>query len=321
MPPDASLWDGLEEMLLVNRNSKPCLSFSSEMASIIGHRSQNGWAPNDCFQMRRRMDGDRFDFLRRDMSKDQDMLADAIARNSAMVLSLPSAGMLRHHKSRFLSQEDGNFWVESAPDDRKLIDELINSQQPVGVSFKAQNKTVAFAVPIVSRNGEFRVNAETTLEALLLKYPENIKAIQRRNNYRVSIIKGTELSARVWRIPEHVYLKDRPLAAAELSVQVRDLSLGGMGVNVLPKNNEPPKIVAGERLRIQLAYNGEDMLIEGRMLHSKPTGKPEPIRGGIQFKKLEHDIEGRQTLATLTKIVGELQREEVRRTRLGISAA
>jgi hypothetical protein len=94
-----------------------------------------------------------------------------------------------------------------------------------------------------------------------------------------------------------------------------------MGVNLLPKNNEPPKIVAGERLRIQLAYNGEDMLIEGRMLHSKPTSKPEPIRGGIQFKKLEHDIEGRQTLATLTKIVGELQREEVRRTRLGISAA
>jgi c-di-GMP-binding flagellar brake protein YcgR len=255
------------------------------------------------------------------MSKDQDMLADAIARNSAMILSLPSAGMLRHHKSRFLSQEEGVFWVESAPDDRVLIDELVKSQQPVGISFKANHKTVAFAVPIVSRNAEYRVNAETVLEALQLKSPENIKAIQRRNNYRVAIAKGTEMVARVWRIPEHAYLKDKPLAAAELSVQLRDLSLGGMGVMLLPKNNEPPKVLAGERLRIHIVYNGEDMIIEGRMLHFRPNEKPEPVRGGVQFKKLEHDIEGRQTLATLTRIVGELQREEVRRTRLGISAA
>ncbi len=255
------------------------------------------------------------------MSKDQDMLAEAIARNSAMVLSLPSAGMLRHHKSRFLSEQEGNFWVESAPDDRVLIDELIGTQAPIGISFKAQHKTVAFAVPIVSRNAEFRVNNETVLEALLLKYPENIKAIQRRNNYRVAIAKGTEFTLRMWRIPEHAYLKDRPLAAAELSVQARDLSIGGMGVTFLPKNNEPPKVLPGERLRIQMTYNGEEMILEGRMLHPKPTDKPEPIRGGVQFKKLEHDLEGRQTLASLTKIVGELQREEVRRMRLGISAA
>ncbi|HTL27898.1 MAG TPA: hypothetical protein VL282_01700, partial [Tepidisphaeraceae bacterium] len=147
------------------------------------------------------------------MSNDNDMLADAIARNAAMVLSLPSAGMLRHHKSRFLATDDGNFWVESAAEDRVLIDELIGTQAPVGISFKANHKTVAFAVPILSRNTEYRVNAETTVEALLLKYPENIRAIQRRNNYRVAIARGTELLVRIWRIPEHVYLKDRPLAA------------------------------------------------------------------------------------------------------------
>jgi c-di-GMP-binding flagellar brake protein YcgR len=255
------------------------------------------------------------------MPNDQDMLTEAISRNSAMILSLPSAGMLRHHKSRFLSQEEGSFWVESAAEDRVLISELIASQQPVGISFKAAHKTVAFAVPIITRSAEYRVNAETVLEALQLKYPENIKAIQRRNNYRVSVIKGTDLTARVWRIPEHAYLKDKPLAAAELSVQIRDLSLGGMGVMLLPKDNQPPKVLSGERLRIQLVWNGEDMLVEGRMLHFKPSEEPKPVRGGIQFKKLESDLEGRLVLATLTKIVGELQREEVRRTRLGISAA
>jgi hypothetical protein len=48
---------------------------------------------------------------------------------------------------------------------------------------------------------------------------------------------------------------------------------------------------------------------------------PAVIRTGIVFKPLEHDIEGRQTLAALTRIVGQLQRDEVRRHRLGIKSA
>jgi c-di-GMP-binding flagellar brake protein YcgR len=255
------------------------------------------------------------------LASDTDILQDAIARNSAMVISLPSAGMLRHHKSRFLREESDGIWAESAPEDRVLIDELIGSKAPVGISFKANHKTVAFAVPILRRDPAFRMNETTTVEALLLKIPENIKAIQRRNYYRVAITKEAELLVRIWRIPEHAYLKDRPLAAAELSVQPRDLSIGGMGVTFLPKNNEPPKVLPGERLRIQLSYNGDDMIIEGRMLHSNTPAKVEPIRAGIQFKKLQNDLEGRQMLAMLTKIVGQLQREEVRRMRLGISAA
>src|SRR3954447_1041141 len=77
-----------------------------------------------------------------------DTLLDAIARNAGAVLSLPSAGMLRHHKSRFLSESAGGFWVESAPGEAALIDSLIASQQPAGISFKNGHLKVVFASPI-----------------------------------------------------------------------------------------------------------------------------------------------------------------------------
>ena len=43
------------------------------------------------------------------------VLEAAVARNSGIVLSLPSAGMLRHLKSRFLGDAPEGIWLESAP--------------------------------------------------------------------------------------------------------------------------------------------------------------------------------------------------------------
>ncbi len=250
------------------------------------------------------------------------ILSDAIERNSAIVLSLPSAGMLRHHKSRFLAEDETGFWVEGIILDRPLIDELLATKSPVGVSFKAGPQKVSFVVPILERNSEFRVNAQTVLEAVHLAMPAEVKAIQRRNNYRVYVPEGTELRVRAWRVPEHFYITDKPQAAQELALQVRDLSTGGIGVTLLDKNNEPPKVIAGERLRISLRYKEMDeFIVEGRVKFLPKPPLVAPVRCGIQFKKLENDLEGRQILASLTGIVGELHREEVRRNRLGIKAA
>ena len=85
------------------------------------------------------------------MTRDsQSLLTDAIARNLAIVLSLPSAGMLRHHKSRLISQEGQAIWIECAKEDRLLIDELVSTKLPVGISFRSGPQKVSFAVPIIS---------------------------------------------------------------------------------------------------------------------------------------------------------------------------
>jgi c-di-GMP-binding flagellar brake protein YcgR len=254
----------------------------------------------------------------------ENILGDAIARNQAAVLSLPSAGMLRHCKSRLLSDCEQGVWLESAVDQRVLIDELIGSQRPAAVSFKAGTKKVSFAATLLRRDEHFRVNADTVVEAVLMARPAEVKAVQRRNDYRVRIsTDADEIQARMWRIPEHVLLRDRPLSALELHITMRDLSLGGMGVLIAPRaNGEPLRLLSNERVRIELKHADQELLIEGRLRHIPPAlaGNTNSLmRVGVQFSTLENDMEGRQTLATLTKIVGALQRDEVRRMRLGIA--
>ena len=252
---------------------------------------------------------------------DNKPLLDAIARNAGLVLSLPSAGMLRHHKSRFLGECEEGFWVESVPAEHVLIDSLAQTQQPAGISFKAGINKVIFTTPIVRRQSDYKVNESTVVEAVLLCMPSEVKAIQRRNNYRVAVPKDAEVLVRVWRIPERAVLRDRPMAAQEVKAEIRDLSLGGMGCTLFGKEGNPPMISNEDRLRIQIKARDHELLIEGRMRY--PVGRPrsDVARTGIQFKAMENTIEGRQTLATLTRIVGELAREEVRRLRLGIKAA
>jgi c-di-GMP-binding flagellar brake protein YcgR len=260
-----------------------------------------------------------------------EILNEAIARNAGLVLSLPSAGMLRHHKSRFLADAPAGaegtggggagFWIESAPGEAALIDALIVTKQPAGLSFKNGHLKVVFGTQLLRRESGYRINADTQVEAILLAFPSEIKSIQRRNNYRVRIPTDCEIRTRVWRIANHAYLGDRPLAAQEVDCEIRDLSTGGLGVLFRGKDGESPKVSTEDRLRIELSHSGKKMLLEGRMRHPVAPTKENQFRAGIQFKALENNLDGRQLLAQLTRIVGELQRDEVRRLRLGLCKA
>jgi c-di-GMP-binding flagellar brake protein YcgR len=247
----------------------------------------------------------------------QDILADAVARNCAAVLTLPSAGMLRHHKSRFLAQTDEGLWVESAPGEAPLIEELLQNKTSVGVSFKSPPNKANFAVPILRREPAYQLNANATVEALLLQSPSKIKPVQRRNHYRVRVPDGAALAVRVWRIPEHVPVRDRPLASQMVNITVKDVSIGGLGVTVHP-NPDDRTLQHAQRLRVELKWEETELILDGSLRIVKTDDEGGAIRGGIQFKKLENDLTGRQAMATLTRMVGEFQREEVRRSRLGL---
>ena len=226
--------------------------------------------------------------------------------------------MLRHHKTRFLCENPDGFWVESAAGEHQLIDALIQTAQPAGISFRGGVNRVAFTAPILRREPNYSINESIIVEALLFAFPADIKSVQRRNFYRVRVTPESALKIRVWRLPERVHIKDRPPAAMEIAAQARNLSAGGIGLTLTPKENELKHLSAGDRLRLQISYGESSLLIEGRIRY-KPANTLQAFNVGVQFAKLEGNLEGRQTLATLTKIVGEMQREEVRRQRLGIA--
>ena len=243
------------------------------------------------------------------------MLKDAIARNSPAVLSLPSAGLIHHHKSRLLGENEQGLWVESAVDDRPLIDTLIREQTPIGVAFKSGQSSVVFATPVQSRQDQYPLGNGVTVEALCLVYPNEFRQQQRRKTYRVALPHDHEIGLRLWRIAEHAVLRDRPQPSQEIAARLEDLSVMGLRALGSPtRDGQPPKATLNERLRIVLKWNREELLTEGRLMHTRPGAKGQ-LALGVQFRKLEKDLEGRQALARLTELVGLMQREEVKRLR------
>jgi c-di-GMP-binding flagellar brake protein YcgR len=254
-----------------------------------------------------------------------ELVESAAARNMSIVLSLPSAGMLRNHKSRFLDFGDDGFWVEAAARDRALVDDLIARRETVGISFRTGTRKNHFLTTLLRRDESHRINDKTVVDALLVARPTHVESVQRRSSYRVRVTEDCGLKARIWRITAHAVVTDVPPASAEMPINLIDLSVGGMGIVL----KEPPvtrgksdpatlPLADDQRLRVELSWNDESFVLEARLRYSLDrAGKP---RAGVQFKKLENDLNGRQTLARLARIVGDIQRDEVRRVRLGLSA-
>ena len=241
------------------------------------------------------------------------ILNEAIARNCAIVLSLPSAGMLRHYKSRFIGDAPNAVWVEAEAAEHALIGELISTGANVGVSFKRAHDKVAFTAVALQYEANHAINDLTTVAALLIARPQEVKAVQRRNNYRVKVFEDFELQGKIWRVAPRVNINERPMPSQQVAIELKDLSLGGMGVLIRGTNGQPPKISTEDRLRIELQRGEATLLLEGRM---RPPSGPQPageISAGIRFNEMATDLEGRQKLGQLTRILSELQRQEVRR--------
>ncbi len=177
---------------------------------------------------------------------------------------------------------------------------------------------LVFASPILREEKGWRLNEAMKVNGLLLEFPAEIKARQRRSNYRVEVPEDCDVSVRVWRLGDGEYLKEQPSFTKEVTAELRDLSSGGVGVKLIGKDGARPIIGPEDRLRVALTCNGQTLIMEGKMRHPAGTPRGNAIVTGIQFEKLEGDLEGRQILAHIIGVVGELQRQELRRLRLGL---
>ncbi len=250
-----------------------------------------------------------------------ELLKEAIARNCGAILSLPSAGMLRHHKTRFLAEAENGFWMESIPEEAPLLAELAEADTPVGVAFKSGQSSIVFMSPLRGRDPAYRVNDSTVVEALFLPFPENFRAHQRRQAYRAALPMNHPYGLRLWRIPEHAVLRDRPMAVQEIACKLQNLSVIGLGALCLAgRDGKPPRMLVNERIRMLLSWQNEELLTEGRVIHFRPAGA-DKIAAGFVFKKLDKDIEGRQTAGKVSEFVGFLQRDEIKRRRAVDTAA
>lgn len=246
-----------------------------------------------------------------------EILLNAVIRNAGIAVSLPSAGTLRHHKSRFIGQTPHELIIEAIPTEASLVDILINDRSPILITLKSAETKIACTTIISGKIDAYQLSDGVSVPALVLKIPQDIKEVQqRRNNYRVNILPDSHVSLGLWRISERAQLQDLPMKAQELEAQIRNLSVGGVGV--LVDATGTLRISLEDRLRIELTFQTQVLLMEGRIkaIVQQPSG--EQLLVGIEFTGLQQNMEGRKILAQLTNIVGILQRDEIRRARIGM---
>ena len=245
-------------------------------------------------------------------------LSDAVARSAAAVLSLSTDGQIRHFKTRFLGESELGIWVEVPDLAVGLVNDVYSANQELGVSFLSNHRRLSFVTTIVQIDPEFRINETVTTTAIQVAPAVDIKVVQRRSAYRVSVPADSDLMVKVWRIPDHVHISDRPPASQEIKVQVQNLSTGGMLVQLENVGRRSPKLGPEQRLRIELRYQELELLLGGRV---RRDDRPNHSNlAGIIFKIDEDDLDGRQNLAALARIVGDLSQEEVKRARRGAPA-
>lgn len=248
-----------------------------------------------------------------------DILRDSIARNTPAVLSLPYLGSLRHFKSRLLAERDAGVLMEMVSAEKAAINALVESQQPVGVSFKTLSEKVIFATSISRLWPGFHLSERVRVEAICLAWPTNVQVIQRRADYRAKVSDGASIFVRISKVDQDQPLKQIPRPTLELIVKPFDLSAGGIGVVLTSPTPEPLNVSAEDKLRIEIRSADQVLFVQGKLRHPQAltlhSGK-----AGIQFVP-QDTLESRQTMARIARIVNELQRAELRRTRRGILGA
>jgi c-di-GMP-binding flagellar brake protein YcgR len=235
-----------------------------------------------------------------------ELLREAISQRAGAVISLPANGAIQHFKTRFIGPRDDSFSVEPVPADPTVVETLIAQNSNIGLAFRSGPAKVIFTSQLRP------IPAEMAASVLLVRYPSEVHMVQRRSSYRVAVGDDGEVEVRVWRIADHAILRDRPSAALEMGAKLVDLSVGGLGLH-LEVSGDP--LAVEQRLRILLHFGEIEALLDGRARHVRPSADGSQ-RVGVQFKKLENDLEGRQTQTRLATIVAHLQRQEILRNRL-----
>ena len=262
-----------------------------------------------------------------------ELLRAAIARRAGVVLSLPTLtsdapgeGSLKHYKSRFLADGGDGLWVAAVPADPAVIRELVDRRAPAGVSFRSGHLKVMFAARVLHAQDDYPTAelsgaAPEARGALLLRFPDahEVRAVQRRKTFRVPVPPGSDLKLRLWVITEDVHLREKPPPRSELPAELVDVSVAGAGVMIRGNGGKPPTISQGDRLRLELSLRESAVLLEGRVCYPPRAVKDGQgaVRAGVQFKTLTDSKDDRNARFQLDRIVSDLQRESIRRRKLG----
>jgi c-di-GMP-binding flagellar brake protein YcgR len=247
------------------------------------------------------------------MPDNQEVLREAIERNTPVSIAVPSAGLMRQYRSRFVRAAGDTILLESVLEQSAAIDQLAKEGRPVTVMFRVDTQRVEFSAPVLERVRGIQLNADTLIEAIRLAWPTQIKAVQRRSDYRATVTAESGLSLKCWRVGEQYDLAAAPPAATLLTIDVRDLSAGGFGGIWKRRRDDPLTLADDQRFRVEVESPTGTAVFDARLRFLERLGTGDTQRIGVQFTLSPTNLQDRQKGTLLAKLITELQRQELRR--------
>ncbi|MGA2501187.1 MAG: PilZ domain-containing protein [Tepidisphaeraceae bacterium] len=239
-----------------------------------------------------------------------DPLETAVAQHVAAVLSIPVGGTLRHFKVRLMTLDEESLLIETAADQDLLLQQIVDCKTTVGMTFRLEQTKFIFATTAVDLQ-----RTRTPLQApsihLRLRRPAALKTVQRRVGYRASVSPAADCTVRAWKIPEEQRLEKKVGSTHEIPLSIRDISEGGLGFCVAQHDGKPYELAVNQRLRVTVKFEGQELVVEGRVRHYK-TLSDMSLVVGVQFVQSAEDPAARQAVAGMQRIVSHLVRHEAR---------
>ena len=242
----------------------------------------------------------------------RDLVCKAIQNRIQGILSFTSRN--KWHVARIVMANMTEDWlhVEVLPGQSGPQPVNVQVGQPVGISFKVARGKFLFDATVEA----FEPSADPSKGGLLVvAYPDQIEAIQRRSYYRVRVPASLPVNVAVW----HRLGNARPEGTGHRCVQGRlvDLSAGGTqiaipcGSQAPDSDNQPrPDFKKGQYVGVRftpLPYE-EPLTFNAQIRNILPTADGSALCMGLQLVGLEASREGRETLSRIAGIVDQYYR-------------
>ncbi len=250
-----------------------------------------------------------------DSSSIQQALQSALTAGAQARLQLPSEGRVHERQARLLAVEPGGLWFEIAGGDARVVDPMIESGARARVFIPLGMHHLQYNGTVLQRLSDFAKPDGTRGWAVRIELPASAALSPRRKHFRIRVAPGDALpTLKIWKIEDRISLADRPLPSSELMIEPIDISAGGMRATVRSKNAAfPLQLSTEQRLRIELCCEKESYLIEARLRHPRRVEPgSESAVVGIEFTNLERDASGRKIASLLNKLIGAIQRKQLR---------
>lgn len=245
-----------------------------------------------------------------------EIVESSAMRNTPVAITCQIGGSWRSYRSRFLGLRDGELWVEYPQPEPGREAPQVDLGSRLGAAFKQRHHKYVFTAAVL-QVADFALAGGAAVRGVQIEWPVKMQRLQRRAFYRAGVPSDRPAFVEFWQgspgQDPRGALREKLLYTGKLL----DISAGGVRLQLIGDRN--PQLQTGDPVGMLLKLHGldEPLRVGGQFRHAARDEFGTTL--GIQFMGLTESGDGRKLFHSISRIVCEYQRIELRRARAGVT--